>query len=143
MGETSRRMDMGELMTYSNNLIELLKEEKDVADLKHFLRQSEALESQCVKDFNEAQRSIKDYEKKIYACKQKAEAAVSESASDVELGSLQKELDEGQKLEWMLREDLTIINEIDDLERQRVSGEEEMQTIKKIEQDELRAHLMK
>ncbi|GFP92759.1 hypothetical protein PHJA_001420200 [Phtheirospermum japonicum] len=54
-------MDMEELMTYSNNLIELLKEEKDVAGLKNFLRQSEALESQCVKDSNEAQRSIEGY----------------------------------------------------------------------------------
>ncbi|KAI3474365.1 hypothetical protein Pfo_029226 [Paulownia fortunei] len=142
MGETTRKMDMEELMTYSNNLIGLLNEEKDVVGLKHFLRQSEALQSQCVKDFNEVQKSIEDYERKIDACKQKAAAAESESAADAELDSLQKELEEEQRLDRMLREDLrVIINEIEDLERQRVSGEEEMQTIKKFEQDELRAQM--
>ncbi|KAI3472826.1 hypothetical protein Pfo_029955 [Paulownia fortunei] len=142
MGETTRKMDMEELMTYSNNLIGLLNEEKDVVGLKHFLRQSEALQSQCVKDFNEVRKSIEDYERKIDECKQKAAAAESESAADAELDSLQKELEEEQQLDRMLREDLrVIINEIEDLERQRVSGEEEMQTIKKFEQDELRAQM--
>ncbi|PIN22986.1 hypothetical protein CDL12_04296 [Handroanthus impetiginosus] len=113
MGEPSRTINMEELMTYSNNLIEFLKEEKDIVGLKHFLHQSSALQTQCDKDLNEVQKSIEDYEKKIDACKQKAAAAESE----------------------------LVINEIDELERQRDSVEEQRQTIKKFEQDDLRAQM--
>ncbi|KAL6534409.1 hypothetical protein OROHE_013334 [Orobanche hederae] len=141
MGETSPKMDMGELMTYPNNLIEVFKADKDVVALKHFLRQSEALHSQSVKDSNDVQKSIEDTVKKIYECKQKTAAAVSESISDAKLDSLRKELDEGQQLDRMLREELIIINGIDDLERQRVSCEEEMRALKKYEQDTLRAEM--
>ncbi|KAI3447816.1 hypothetical protein Pfo_004481 [Paulownia fortunei] len=142
MGEASRTINMEELMTYSNNLIEFLKEDKDIVGLKHFLHQSNALQSQCDKDFNEVQKSIEDYEKKIDTCKQKAAAAESESAADAELDLLQKELEEEEKLERMLREELrVIINEIDDLECQRDSVEEQRQTVKKFEQNELRAQM--
>lgn len=51
-------MKMEDLMNYSNNLIEVLKEEKDIANLRQFLRQASALQSQCDKDFNEVQKSI-------------------------------------------------------------------------------------
>ncbi|KAG8377064.1 hypothetical protein BUALT_Bualt09G0129300 [Buddleja alternifolia] len=85
-------MNMEGLMSYGNNLIEFLKEDKDIVGLKHFLRHSEALQSQCLKDFSEVQNSIQDYEKKIDACKQKAAEAASESAADAELDSLQKEM---------------------------------------------------
>ncbi|KAL6520894.1 hypothetical protein OROGR_017463 [Orobanche gracilis] len=138
MGETSSKMDMGKLMTYPNNLIEVFKADKDVVGLKHFLRQSEALHSQYAKDSNAVQKFIEDTVKKIYECKQKTAAAVSESISDAELDSLRKELDEGQQLDRMLREEeLIIISGIDDLERQRVSCEEEMRALKKYEQDTL------
>lgn len=53
---------MEELMNYSNNLTEVLKEEKDIANLRHFLRQASALKSQCDNDFNEVQKSIEGSE---------------------------------------------------------------------------------
>ncbi|XP_051130388.1 kinetochore protein SPC24 homolog [Andrographis paniculata] len=142
MDEKLRRMDMGELMSYGDNLIEILKEDKDAVSLKHFLRQSEALQSQCIKDYDEVHNSIEDYEKRIEACKQKAAAAESESAADTELDTLQKQLEEEQKLEWMLKEELReIIREIDDLEQQRVAAEEQIQSMKKFERDEKRAQM--
>lgn len=49
---------------------------------------------------------VPDYNKKIEACKQKESAAESESIADVELDLLEKELEERQKLERMLREEL-------------------------------------
>ncbi|XP_042012196.1 kinetochore protein SPC24 homolog [Salvia splendens] len=139
MGEVSTTMKMEDLMNYSNNLTEVLKEEKDVANLRQFLRQASALQSQCNKDFNEVQKSIEDYEHKIHTCKQKAAAAESESIADAELDSLQKELEEEQNLERQLREELReIVNEIDDLEHKRESVEEQRQTIKKLDQDQVR-----
>ncbi|XP_052209273.1 kinetochore protein SPC24 homolog, partial [Diospyros lotus] len=77
----------------------------------------------------------------------KAEEAKSEIAADAEMDVLQDELEEELQRERLLREDIflniintEIINEISVLERQRVSVEEERQTLKKLEQDELRAH---
>ncbi|KAL1543608.1 hypothetical protein AAHA92_20558 [Salvia divinorum] len=134
MGEVSTTMKMEDLMNYSNNLIEVLKEEKDIANLRHFLRQASALQSQCDKDFNDVQKSIEDYEQKIHTCKQKAAAAESESAADAKLDSLQKELEEEQNLEL-------IVNEIDDLEHKRETVEEQRQTIKKLDQDQVRAQM--
>ncbi|XP_042049004.1 kinetochore protein SPC24 homolog [Salvia splendens] len=139
MGEVSTTMKMEDLMNYSNNLIEVLKEEKDVANLRQFLRQTSALQSQCDKDFNEVQKFIEDYEQKIHTCKQKAAAAAAESIADAELDSLQKELEEEQNLERQLREELReIVNEIDDLEHKRETVEEQRQTIKKLDQDQVR-----
>ncbi|KAH6798341.1 hypothetical protein C2S51_034825 [Perilla frutescens var. frutescens] len=106
MGEASRTLNMEELMNYSNNLLEVLREEKDTQSLSHFIRQARALNSQCDKDFTEVQKSIEDYEKKIHTCKQKAAAAESEIAADAELDLLQKELEEEQNLERKLREEL-------------------------------------
>lgn len=107
-----------------------------------------------------------DYEHKIHTCKQKAAAAESESIADAELDSLQKELEEEQNLERQLREELRyvfykyihsilylsrialannlysiyteIVNEIDDLEHKRETVEEQRQTIKKLDQDQVR-----
>ncbi|XP_073016244.1 kinetochore protein SPC24 homolog isoform X1 [Primulina eburnea] len=142
MGESSRKMDIEELMKYSNNLIDFLKDEKDIVGLQHFLRHSKALQSQCDKDLNEVQLSIEDYKKKIEACKQEEAAAESESVADVELDLLEKELEERQKVERMLREELRVtVNGIDDLELQRANLEEQRQTLKKSEQDELRAEM--
>ncbi|KAL2541454.1 hypothetical protein Adt_02432 [Abeliophyllum distichum] len=136
MGETSRNVDMEELMTYSNNLVQILKSDKDINAAKQFLHKSKALQSQCDKDFYQVQKSIQEYEKKIDACKQKAAAAKSEAAADEELDLLQKELEDEQKEEHMLKND-----EIDDLERQRDSIEERRKNLKKLEQDELRAQM--
>ncbi|KAG8374447.1 hypothetical protein BUALT_Bualt11G0132900 [Buddleja alternifolia] len=113
-----------ELMTYSDSLIEFLKEDKDIVGLKHFLHQSTALQSQRYKDFNEVQNSIEECVKKIDACKQKAAAAETESAPDADLNFLQKELEDEQLLE-----------------HQRDFIEEQRQTFKKLEQDELRAQM--
>ncbi|KAL7136174.1 hypothetical protein ABFS83_10G012000 [Erythranthe nasuta] len=142
MGEKSRKLDMEELMNYSNNLIEVLKEEKDAIGLKHFLRHTEASQSQWAKHHNEVASSIEDYKRKINASKQEAAVAESDTVPDAELDSLQKVLDEEHQLERKHREDLrVIINGVDDLDHRRVYFEEEFQKIKKFDQNELRAQM--
>ncbi|EYU41944.1 hypothetical protein MIMGU_mgv1a016777mg [Erythranthe guttata] len=106
MGEKSRKLDMEELMNYSNNLIEVLKEEKDAIGLDHFLRHTEASQSQWAKHHHEVASSIEDYKRKINASKQEAAAAESDTVPDAELDLLQKVLDEEHQLERKHREDL-------------------------------------
>ncbi|KAL3830212.1 hypothetical protein ACJIZ3_019014 [Penstemon smallii] len=110
-------MDMEELITYGDKLIEFLKDDRDIVGLKHCPNQSKAIRSQCDKDFNQIQNSIEDYTKKIDDCKQKAVAAESESVSEAEL---------------------IIVNDIADLEHQ---VEEQSQSMKKHKKDEMRAQM--
>ncbi|XP_059668050.1 kinetochore protein SPC24 homolog isoform X1 [Cornus florida] len=140
MGEFSRNTDMKELISFSNDLVEVLKNEKDTDDLSQCLGKSEALQSQCDADYSEVQILIQDYHKKIDASKQKTNEAKLGVVPDAEIDFLQKELEEELQRERLLREELrAITDEINDLEHQRVSIEERKQLLKKVEQEELRA----
>ncbi|KAL8056818.1 hypothetical protein ABFS82_04G143500 [Erythranthe guttata] len=142
MGEKWRKLDMEELMNYSNNLIQVLKEEKDAFVLNHFLRHTESSQSHWPKHHNQVATSIQDYKRKINACKQEAAVTESDTVADAVLDSLQKVLDEEHQLERKHREDIRVItNGVDDLDRRRVYTEEEFQKIKKVDQNELRAQM--
>ncbi|KAF5750789.1 hypothetical protein HS088_TW03G01129 [Tripterygium wilfordii] len=140
MGDLSRKIDVDKLISYSDDLVAVLKDERDMKTLTQCLEQSKSLQSSFFADFNEIQSSIEDYQRKIDACKEKTEKAKSEVAADSDFDLLQKELEEELQKERELMEELRVIsNEINDLEHQRVSFEERKQNIKKLEQDELRA----
>ncbi|KAK9193579.1 hypothetical protein WN944_004276 [Citrus x changshan-huyou] len=134
MGESSRKIDVDKLISYSDDLVEVLKDRRDIDSLTRCLSQSESLKSSCDADFNETLNAIRDYEERIDACKQKTERAKSDIAGEAEVDHLQIELEEELKKEL-------IANEINDLERERVAIEEQKQTLKKFKQDELKAEM--
>ncbi|CAK9150427.1 unnamed protein product [Ilex paraguariensis] len=141
MGDASK-IDVHKVISYSNDLVEFLNNQKDVNCLKHCLEQSKALQFQCHAHFNDVQSSIQDCEKKIDMCKQKTDETKSEIAEDAEIELLQKELEEEFQREHLLTEELRVINnEIGELECQRVSVEERRQIWNKLEQDGLRAQM--
>jgi len=106
------------------------------------LEQSKALQSQCNADYNDVQRSLQEYHKKIDLCKKKIDAAKSEVVADEEIDLLKKELEEEIQRESFLKEELRVIsNDINLLERQRISIEERRQILKKLEQDDTRAQM--
>ncbi|KAK9286654.1 hypothetical protein L1049_015054 [Liquidambar formosana] len=143
MGDLSRKIDVEELISFSEDLVDFLKDKKDVNNLSQCLQQLKALQSSCAADFNDAQTLLQEYQKKIDACKKKTDATNSEAADDAEIDFLQKELEEEIQREPLLREELRIIaDEIINLEHQRVSVEERKQNLKKLEQEELRAERM-
>ncbi|PWA96357.1 hypothetical protein CTI12_AA039470 [Artemisia annua] len=83
-----------------------------------------------------------NYQEKINLCKQKTEACKAQVASDAEIHSLQKELDEELHKESLLQEELrAITNQINNLEEQRSSIEERRQVPKKLEQDEKKTQM--
>ncbi|KAG6697754.1 hypothetical protein I3842_09G217400 [Carya illinoinensis] len=143
MVDSSRNIDVEQLISYSDDLVRVLKDKRDLSNISQCLEHSKALRSSCDADFLEAQSLLQDYQKKIDVCKKRTEEAKTEVAADSEIDLLQKELHDEIEKEHFLMDELRIItNEINDLELQRVSVQERRQILKKLEQDELRAQRM-
>ncbi|XP_044472705.1 kinetochore protein SPC24 homolog isoform X2 [Mangifera indica] len=138
----TRTIDVEKLFCYSDDLVEVLKDRKDLNSLTQCLDHSKSLHSSCEADFNSVLNSIQDYEKKIEVCKQKTERAKSEVAAEAEVDHLQKELEEELEKERALQEELRAIsNEIKGLERERIAIEEQKRACKKSEKDKLRVQM--
>lgn len=54
----SRKIEVDKLISFSDDLVEFLKSERDINNLEHCLEQSKALQSQCDADYNDIQRSL-------------------------------------------------------------------------------------
>ncbi|MCD7472832.1 hypothetical protein HAX54_014227 [Datura stramonium] len=106
MVDGSSKVDVEKLISFSNDLVKFLKDDKDVSCLKQCLEQSNALQSQCHSGYHALQSSIQDYQGKINACKQKTTEAQSKAAGDAEIYKLQKELEQEIQREQLLREEL-------------------------------------
>lgn len=142
MVDGSNNVDVERLISFSKDLVQFLKEDKDVSFLKQCKEQSDALQSHCQTEYQALQSSIQDYQGKINACKQRTTEAQSEAAADAEIDKLQKELEQEIQREQLLREELRVItDEINALDRQRDSIEEQRKLLKKLEQDQLRAEM--
>ncbi|KAM1597869.1 hypothetical protein PS2_032735 [Malus domestica] len=126
MGEAS---GISKLISYSDDLVKVLKDHRDINNLAQCLQHFKALNSSCDSDFNEVQNSLRDYEIKTDECKQKTEAAKSEVVADEELDRLQREFDGDAEIE-------ILGNEISEFERQRISVREKKRNLKRHEQDE-------
>lgn len=59
MGESSRKIDVDKLISYSDDLVEVLKDRRDIDSLTRCLSQSESLKSSCDADFNETLNAIR------------------------------------------------------------------------------------
>ncbi|EEF35683.1 conserved hypothetical protein [Ricinus communis] len=106
MGDFSGNIDVGKLVSYSDDLLSVLKEKRDINILTQCLEQSKSLRSSCDTQFNNTRNLLRDYERKIEECKQKTEKAKLEVPPDAELDSLQKELEEERERERLLTEEL-------------------------------------
>ncbi|XP_047334247.1 kinetochore protein SPC24 homolog [Impatiens glandulifera] len=142
MANSSKKIDLEDLISYSNDLIQFLKDKKDSSNLAQQSEQSKSLYSQCDNVFNDVQNLVQGYQNKINECKKKVEVAKLEADSVGDLDSLQNELEDELQIERLLKEELRDIdNDINDLENQRISLEERRQVLKKLEQDEQRTQM--
>ncbi|KAL4312370.1 hypothetical protein GQ457_01G018990 [Hibiscus cannabinus] len=139
MGESTRMIDVEKLISYSDDLVEVLKDKRDISNLTQCFQYFNDLRSHCDSDSKEVSRLLQEYEEKIEACKKKTEQAKSEVIDAAEMDYLQKEFQEELEKELRLREELRAIgNEIIELERQRVSIEEQKKKLRKFEQDKFK-----
>ncbi|XP_019450741.1 PREDICTED: uncharacterized protein LOC109353008 [Lupinus angustifolius] len=146
MGESSSRsntIDVEKLICYSDDLVKVLRDQRDFNNITQTLQRSISLSSTCYSDFNNLHSLLQDYEEKIKACKQKTEEARHETTTDAEVDLLQRELEEELEKERMLKEELRLIsNEFNDLEKQWVCVQQQKKTSLKIEKDKQRAQMM-
>ncbi|KVH89610.1 hypothetical protein Ccrd_008394 [Cynara cardunculus var. scolymus] len=115
MAEISRKIDVDKLISYSDDLVQLLKDEKDINDLNHCVEKTDALRSRCRSDHAVVQSSLEDrpMQAKNRSCK-------------------------GRSC-FRCR---AITNQIKDLEEQRSTIEERRQVLKKLKQDEVKAQII-
>ncbi|XXG60842.1 hypothetical protein AAC387_Pa04g2654 [Persea americana] len=121
MSDSSRKMDADRLLSFSDDLIQVLKNRKDINALMRSLDDAKKLRSSADAELSDLHDQLNSYQKRINACKQNIEEAETEVVADAELDRLQYELEE-----------------IVDLECQRVSVEERKGTLMKAEKDEMR-----
>lgn len=144
MGNLSESFDIEDLMSYGDDLISLLNAKNGFEVVSQSFEDLKALRFVCDEDFNQTQRSIQDCKKKLVACKKKTEEAYSDvSCGDDDVERLQKELDEEMEIECKLKDELRVVaEELKDLNAQWMSVDEQRQSVKRKERDDLRAEKM-
>ncbi|PPD93104.1 hypothetical protein GOBAR_DD09960 [Gossypium barbadense] len=88
-------IDVEKLISYSDDLVEVLKDKRDINNLTQCFQHFNDLRSHCDADSNE-----------IEACKKKTEQAKLEVADGAEMEYLQKEYQEELEKEHGLEEEL-------------------------------------
>ncbi|XP_027929883.1 kinetochore protein SPC24 homolog [Vigna unguiculata] len=143
MAEPSRNMEVERLISYTDDLVKVLVEPRDLNNLSYCHQQNLSLSSSSHSHHHDVRSSLQDCEKKVDACKQKIEEARSETVTDAELDLLQRELEEDLEKERLLKEEFRAIGEeFNDLEQQWISVQEQKKTLKKIEKTKLRAQMI-
>ncbi|XP_024015410.1 uncharacterized protein LOC18024229 [Eutrema salsugineum] len=140
MGNLSENFDIQDLMSYGDDLINLLNVKNGFEVVSQSFDHLKALHFACDEDFSQIQGSIQDCKKKLDACKKKTEESYSDFSAGDDIERLQKELDEEMKLECNLKDELRVVaNELKDLNAQWTSIDEQRQSMKRKERDDLRA----
>uniref|UniRef100_A0A1J3D720 Uncharacterized protein n=1 Tax=Noccaea caerulescens TaxID=107243 RepID=A0A1J3D720_NOCCA len=140
MGNLSENFDIEDLMSYGDDLIELLNVKNGFDVVSQSFQHLEALNFASDEDFNQIQASTQDCKKKLDLCKKKTEEANSDVLAGDEIERLQKELDEEMELECKLKDELRLVaEEVKDLNTQRTWIDEERQSTKRKVRDDLRA----
>ncbi|XP_014498316.1 uncharacterized protein LOC106759585 [Vigna radiata var. radiata] len=143
MAEPSRNMEVEKLISYTDDLVKVLVEPRDLNNLSYCHQQNLSLSSSSHSHHQDVRSSLQDCEKKVDACKQKIEEARSETVADAELDLLQRELEEELEKERLLKEEFRAIDdEFNDLEQQWISVQEQKKTLQKIEKTKLRAQMI-
>ncbi|WVZ07126.1 hypothetical protein V8G54_020472 [Vigna mungo] len=147
MAEPSRNMEVEKLISYTDDLVKVLVEPRDLNNLSYCHQQNLSLSSSSHSHHQDVRSSLQDCEKKVDACKQKIEEARSETVADAELDLLQRELEEELEKEPLYHNvsyhlfliSTAIGDEFNDLEQQWISVQEQKKALQKIEKTKLRA----
>ncbi|KAL9684000.1 hypothetical protein QQ045_021431 [Rhodiola kirilowii] len=96
----------GSYMSFSDDLLDNLKNMNDLNSLDLCLKQSASLQYSCDSSYHENLSSIQDYQRKLDACKLQSKKAKSEVVDDSEISSLERDLADEEKRERALNQEL-------------------------------------
>ncbi|KAE8679917.1 putative GRAS family transcription factor [Hibiscus syriacus] len=102
MGKSTRMIDVEKLISYSDDLMEVLKDRRDITNVTQCFQHFNDLRSHCDSDSKEVHRLLQAM---IEACKKKTEKAKSEVVDGAEMDYLQKEFQEEFEKESQLKEE--------------------------------------
>ncbi|CAI9090854.1 OLC1v1025722C1 [Oldenlandia corymbosa var. corymbosa] len=105
MGDAAR-IEVEKLISFGNDLNNLLERNEDINDLKQCLHQFQALQSQCDADFEQVECSVQEYQKKLDLSRKRTAEAKLELDVYEDTESEAKELEEASQIERMLKEEL-------------------------------------
>ncbi|KAL6838318.1 hypothetical protein ACP4OV_031822 [Aristida adscensionis] len=97
------------------------------------------LKSACLSESADLERQLKECQEKIDSYKEKIDKAKAETIADDDLNAWQNKLEEKLQEEQQLRQDLTVRDELDNLDCQRASIEERRDSIKKKQKEKQKA----
>ncbi|KAJ4823517.1 hypothetical protein Tsubulata_017894 [Turnera subulata] len=106
MGDSLKKFDVDTIISHGDDLVQVLKDQRDINSLTQCFEQTRALSSSCNDDFNRSQVQLQDYQRKLDECRQKTEKAKLETVSDAEMELLDKELHAERENERLLLEEL-------------------------------------
>ncbi|KAL0917538.1 hypothetical protein M5K25_012605 [Dendrobium thyrsiflorum] len=129
MGDTNKRVDIEKLFSLANDLIGMLNDGKDGDSLMQSLESAKSLRSFCETNVHETNMSLEEFQKRINGCKERIDKVKGEVMTDSKLNELQAELEEKMHIEHLL----LVGDELDYLEQQRISFEEQWQLVKQRE----------
>ncbi|KAL4185925.1 hypothetical protein AMTRI_Chr10g8210 [Amborella trichopoda] len=126
MADSSRQINIEALISYTDDLVRVLRSKKDITILTHSLEGASSLRSSTQKDLSDSLSHLDEIQKKIAICEEKIKAESESDIPDVE--SLQKELQQELQNEELLEQ-------IDDLDRQRIRIEGSQEIQKKMKKE--------
>ncbi|XP_020531142.1 uncharacterized protein LOC105421678 isoform X2 [Amborella trichopoda] len=134
MADSSRQINIEALISYTDDLVRVLRSKKDITILTHSLEGASSLRSSTQKDLSDSLSHLHEIQKKIAICEEKIKAESESDIPDVE--SLQKELQQELQNEELLHQELSKVREqIDDLDRQRIRIEGSREIQKKMKKE--------
>ncbi|KXG26395.1 hypothetical protein SORBI_3006G094100 [Sorghum bicolor] len=123
------------LLSYADDLVGVLRVSTDRDINARVGAGVRRLLSACRSEADDLELKIKEYQEKIDFCKEKTDKAKVETIADDELNALESKMEENLQEE----KQLLLLDELDDLDHQRVSIKERTDAVKKKKKDTQKA----
>ncbi|KAJ1701279.1 hypothetical protein LUZ63_001058 [Rhynchospora breviuscula] len=136
MAEQGKKVDVDKLLLLADDMVKVLNTNKEGDALVQTCDSAITIMSSFLSSSHDVHASIEDCQKKVDACKRNVEKVKSESVPDDELVRIQMVLEEMNKVEESLLQELRgVTAELEELDHQRISLEEKKNNISQKEKN--------
>ncbi|KAJ3705664.1 hypothetical protein LUZ61_009369 [Rhynchospora tenuis] len=136
MENQGKKIDVDKLLLLADGMVKVLNTKKEGDVLVQTCDSAVTIMSSFLSTSQDVHASIEDCQKKVDACKRDVEKVKSESVPDDELVRIKMELEEMNKVEESLLQELRDVTaKLEELDHQRISLEEEKNNISQKEKN--------